>query len=54
MPFSPEQRVLRAALRNALGQALREFWQREENEPLSQRLTELLGQIDRGAASTAP
>jgi hypothetical protein len=53
MPIPSEQRALRAASRKALGKALREFWQQEQNEPLPERLMELLGRIDRIPPSTS-
>jgi hypothetical protein len=53
MSTSPEQRALRAASRKALGKALREFWQHEQNEPLPERLTELLGRINRTPPNTS-
>jgi hypothetical protein len=52
MPTPSEQRALRVASHKAIGKVLREFWQHEQNEPLPERLMELLGRIDRTPPST--
>jgi hypothetical protein len=51
MPDLPDPRGIRAASCDALGRALREFWQCDQSEPLPARLTELLARIDRGDPS---
>ena len=53
MSLSLEQRAARAAIVNAMGELLREVWEQEKSEPLPERITRLLAQLDDAETSPA-